>query len=151
MPNEFSVRLVPAKMAGVVSPKGGGYSHFVPKVHCSREGAFIFQVFFTSTFYWKTLVAPSGRFLIQPSFQKTRGVLSICSLAFRVCGDGLCLHDKGVGCWGLGMDNTGYIYISPIVIAFVVVVDESEMYIPNESTDACMVLVMYFTKIQKQK
>ena len=24
MPNEFSVRLVPAKMAGVVSPKGGG-------------------------------------------------------------------------------------------------------------------------------
>ena len=24
MPNEFSVRLVPAKMAGVVSPRGGG-------------------------------------------------------------------------------------------------------------------------------
>ena len=24
MPNEFSVRLVPAKMAGVVSPMGGG-------------------------------------------------------------------------------------------------------------------------------
>ena len=26
MPNEFSVRLVPAKMAGVVSPRGGGES-----------------------------------------------------------------------------------------------------------------------------